>query len=192
MEDQLKDRIAQLLKQAIQEQIALPRPALTYNGQPKPVNPFYQRPLPTSRINTGGLYNSVNVYWEGDLEDGESNLVVDFGAADYWEFVFYGRRPSVRYPPLDIIKGWTQSKPLPRFRDRLGRFITNDSRAFLVARSIKEYGYYGIIQGRTFTQFIEPLLPRILPDAGEIAKNFILDILKNERIIFRTDSNRPV
>jgi hypothetical protein len=188
MEEQIKQEISRLLKQAIQEEILLPRPSLTYFGQEKPVNTRYQRPLPSARSNTGELVNSVDVYFETDLEDGEANIVVDFGAADYWEFVNYGRRPSTKYPPLAIIETWANSKPLPRFRNDLGQFISNKTRAFLVARSIKEYGYYGI---NFLDKAYNKVKNELLDNASQLALEFLIRKLKEERIILRTDSNRP-
>jgi len=188
MEEQLQQQISRLLKQAIQEEILLPRPSLTYNGQEKPVNPRYQRPLPTGRVNTGNLVNSVDVYFESDLEDGEANIVVDFGSADYWEFINYGRRPSIKYPPLQIIEAWANTKPLPRFRNDLGQFVSNKTRAFLVARSIKEYGYYGI---NFLDKAYNKVKNELLENASQLALEFLIRKLKEERIILRTDSNRP-
>lgn len=189
MNDEILDKIKVYVKQAIQDELLIPRPALTYNGQPKPINTAYQRPLRAPKIASGGLYDSVNVYFEGDLEDGKLNLVVDFGAADYWEFVEYGRRPSTKYPPLEIIKQWAAEKPIARFRDRRGRFISNDDRAFLAARSIKEYGIYGIGFLEKATQQV---LSRVQQDISEVAANFFGNILLNNRIIFRSDYNRPI
>lgn len=189
MEEEIQRQISQLLKKAIQEEILLPRPSLTYNGQEKPVNPRYQRPLPSPRVNTGELVNSVDVYFESDLEDGEANIVVDFGAADYWEFINYGRRPSIKYPPLSIIETWAASKPLPRFRNDLGQFITNKLRAFLVARSIKEYGYYGI---NFLDKAYQKVENKLVEDASELVLEYLLRKIQNSRIVLRTDSNRPV
>jgi hypothetical protein len=188
MEEQIKQEISRLLKQAIQQEILLPRPSLTYFGQEKPVNTKYQRPLPSPRSNTGELVNSVEVYFESDLEDGEANIVVDFGAADYWEFINYGRRPSIKYPPLAIIEAWAASKPLPRYRNDLGQFISNKTRAFLVARSIKEYGYYGI---NFLDKAYDKVKTELIKNSQELALEFLKKKLKDERIILRTDTNRP-
>jgi hypothetical protein len=188
MEQQIQQQISQLLKKAIQEQILIPRPSLTYNGQEKPVNPIYQRPLPSPRVNTGELVNSVEVYFESDFEDGEANIVVDFGAADYWEFVNYGRRPSIKYPPLSVIEAWASTKPLQRYRNSLGQFISNKSRAFLVARSIKEYGYYGI---NFLDKAYQKVQNQLIDEAQNLAVEYLLRKLEDSRIIVRSDTNRP-
>lgn len=189
MEEEIQQQISQLLKKAIQTEILLPRQSLTYNGQEKPVNPRYQRPLPSPRSNTGELVNSVDVYFESDLEDGEANIVVDFGAADYWEFVNYGRRPSLKYPPLSIIETWAATKPVQRYTDNLGRFISDKSRAFLIARSIKEYGFYGINFLDTSYQKVER---ELLENASKLVLEYFTKKIRNSRIVLRTDSNRPL
>ena len=188
MEKQIQQQISELLKEAIQKEILLPRQSLTYNGQEKPVNPKYQRPLPSPRSNTGELVNSVDVYFETDLEDGVANIVVDFGAADYWEFVNYGRRPSTKYPPLSVIETWAATKPVQRYRDDFGRFISNKSRAFLIARSIKEYGFYGINFLDTAYKNVEN---KLIENASQLVLEYFSRKINDSRIVLRTDSNRP-
>jgi hypothetical protein len=188
MEEQIQQQISQLLKQAIQKEILLPRQSLTYNGQEKPVNTKYQRPLPSPRSNTGELVNSVDVYFETDFEDGDANIVVDFGAADYWEFVNYGRRPSMKYPPLSIIETWAATKPVQRYRNDFGQFISNKSRAFLIARSIKEYGFYGINFLDTAYKNVER---ELIENASQLVLEYFTRKISNSRIVLRTDSNRP-
>jgi hypothetical protein len=182
-EQEIKSLMTELLEGTIKKQILLPRPSLTYNGQPKPVDTRYQRPLPSPRSATGQLANSVNVYFESDLEDGELNLVVDFGLADYWEWVNYGRRPSTKYPPLSIIQAWVQQKPALQYPG-----LSINSRAFLAARSIKEYGYYGI-------NFIEASYKELENDLidllGQYGAEYFTKVLEDERIIIRSETNRP-
>ena len=55
-----------------------------------------------------------------------------------------------------------------RFRDKKGRFIDNESRTFLVARSIKEYGYAGI-------NFIENAAKETAKDVEEL---FVIQQIK--------------
>lgn len=137
--EQVKDIVSELIKGSIQKQLLIQRPSLAWNGTPKPVNTNFPAALPSSRINTSTLYNSVEVYYESDLDDGELRLVVDFGSANYWYWVNYGRKPSVRYPNIKDIRDWVESKPALQVPT-----LTVDQRTFLVARSIKEYGYHGI------------------------------------------------
>jgi len=68
----------------------------------------------------------------------------------YAEFVDKGRRPGAKMPPLQPIKNWAKEKGLPQFRDKKGRYISNNSRAFLIARSIARDG----IKPRPFFHFL--------------------------------------
>lgn len=150
--EELMQKIANLLKQSIQEVLMTPRPSLTYNGIPKPVSGKFPTPIspPISSRGPGSLYNSVNVFWETDFEDGEPNLVVEMN--DYYFWVDQGRKPTRGYkevkvegqktryiglPPLSDILKWVIQKPAlssPKLSDK--------QRAFLAARSIAKYGYY--------------------------------------------------
>jgi len=70
----------------------------------------------------------------------DQNLNIDFYYEDYGEFVESGRRKGARMPPLDPIAKWAKQRSLPRFRDKKGRYISNESRAFLLSRSISIKG----------------------------------------------------
>jgi len=43
-------------------------------------------------------------------------------------------------PPPSKLINWIKAKPIPRFRDKKGRFISYQSQAFLIARSIGKKG----------------------------------------------------
>lgn len=141
--------ISELLKNDIQAEISKIRRSRAWNGQQKPVGrggAGYVGAL-SNRINTGTLYKSVTVQPEQDAE-GNVMIGVSFPeAADYWEYVNYGRRgkrdsTTVKYPPLNVIQTWIAQRGLPQFRDSRGRFISNRERAFLIQRSIGEYGIF--------------------------------------------------
>ena len=51
-----------------------------------------------------------------------------------------GPRYSVSNPPPQAIAKWAKMKGLPQFRDKKGRYISNDSRTFLLSRSIAKKG----------------------------------------------------
>jgi hypothetical protein len=163
----VKDIVSELIKGSIQKQLLIARPSLTYNGQPKPVNSKYQAPLPSPRLNTSVLYNSVEVYYETDLDDGELRLVVDFGTANYWYWVNFGRKPSVRYPNIKDIQDWVESKPALNYPE-----LTVEQRTFLVARSIKEYGFAGI-------NFIENAAKETAKDVEDLFGVYTADWFRN-------------
>lgn len=137
MEQQM-EMIRKLLYTAIVKQLNTPYPAQGYYGDTKRGN--------SPRKASGSLIKSLNVRWEVDFNADPSQpeplLVVEMD--DYWYWVDQGRKPSLKYPPLSAIAKWTRQKPLPRFRDKKGRFIDNESRTFLTAKSIKEKGFKGI------------------------------------------------
>lgn len=85
------------------------------------------------KIAAGTLYNSVE--YEVDRATGE----IQFYYADEGTFVESGRKPG-RFPPPQAIARWAKIKGIPQFRDKKGRYISNDSRAFLLSRSIAKKG----------------------------------------------------
>lgn len=132
---QYQNQIAQLLKQAIIDELSKSYPSQGYNGE-------YKRGKGPKKA-TGELINSVEVTWETDIEQGQPLLVVTM--EDYYYWIDQGRKPSLKYPPLDSIQKWVRAKPII-FRDVRGRFSQGSlkTRTFLIARSIKEKGFKGI------------------------------------------------
>jgi len=146
------DLICDLVKNDIQGELGKIRRSRAFDGQLKPIGTGgagYIGAL-SQRITTGKLYESVTVR-PVETENG-FDIEVSFPGADYWRWVNYGRRgrndeiagnsPTVKYPPLYAIQNWIAEKGLPQFRDKRGRFLSNKTRAFLVQRSIGEYGIF--------------------------------------------------
>lgn len=175
MEDDIKKAIQELLKGSIQKQLLIPRPSLTYDGTPKPVNKDYPAPFPSPKLVTSTLYNSVDVYFSSGFEEGDPELVVDFQGADYWSVVNYGRRPSTRYPNISDIRDWVESKPALNFPS-----LSVDQRTFLVARSIKEYGTFGI-------NFIDSAYKEIQTDLvdlfGQLGQEYLNNVIKKQILV---------
>lgn len=81
------------------------------------------------------LYNSLNQ----DIKDNVDDLILTvFGNKAIYYFS-EGRRPG-KFPPLAEIKSWAKLHDLDPFRDKKGRFITFDARAFLIGRKIAQKG----------------------------------------------------
>lgn len=135
MNPEAMNRMADLLKQAIVDQLNIPYPSQGYYGETK-------KGFSARQTRNKSLIKSLTVKWEDNVDAGQPLLVVEMN--DYYYWVDQGRKPSFKYPPLDEIRAWTIAKPLPQFRDKKGRFISNKTRTFLTARSIKEYGFKGI------------------------------------------------
>lgn len=202
------ENVKVLLQQAILAELGTPRLPRTYDGRLKPVsgNRTYS-PLPINY--KGTLGNSLQVYWETDFEDGNPNLVVDFGTAEYWQYVEYGRKPGqsvvktrlgedgqqinyqsyTKYPPLDKIQEWARTKSgISRpFRDSKGRFMSYRSIAFLMARGIAR-------DGINPSGFIEKAVNNVIEQLDETLSDmtaaYFADILIN-RIVFRDVTNNP-
>lgn len=171
----IKNEIEKLLKQSIQKQLLVPRPSLSYDGTPKPVNKRYPAPLPSPKIASSTLFNSVDVFFETDLKDGQAQVVVDFGSADWWYFVDQGRRPSFRFPNISDIRGWVSQKGALNYPD-----LSIDQRTFLVARSIKEYGFKGINFLQTAFKDVEN---QLTDKFGDYAGEYLRTILQKDVIV---------
>jgi hypothetical protein len=187
MEEKILQEIAQLLQNNIQGQLKKPYPAKTFSGQNKPVSGIGRTPV-SPRYASGNLYKQTRVYWETDFEDGEPNLVVDFGDADYWEFVNYGRRPG-RYPPLLAIDKWVRQKPgIEGIRDEKGRFVSRKSLVFLIRRSIAQYGYYGI---QFIDKAVQETIEQITAKLEDATVKYFERLYDEGRIFPRSNTNRP-
>jgi len=194
MDEEILQDIAEMFQKELIRQLNVARPSRTYSeifqGKPKPVSGRYPTPFSRPKA-SGNLERQTKVYWEKDFEDGNPNLVVDFGDATYYKFIDEGRRPNsnVRTGQLrPALTQWARIKPLPRFRDEKGRFITNEERAFLITRSVAKYGYQG-------TDFINKAFNNILNDLEERAADavaaYITRLFDEGRIFPRSDFNRP-
>jgi hypothetical protein len=176
MEEAILAEIAAMLKKSLVTQLQIPRPVRTYAGQQKTVD---GRPVPASPpVASGNLLRNINVYWVDSDFEANPELIVEM--PDYYYFVEQGRRPG-RYPPLNVIRNWARvKKSVPQFRDKKGRFISNESRAFLIARSIATYGFGG-------TPFIDSaiaaVLPKITDKLGDAAAAFFQNAINENRII---------
>ena len=85
-------------------------------------------------------------------------LQIDFYYEDYGEFVESGRRKGARMPPPGPIAKWAKQRGLPRFRDKKGKYISNESRAFVLAKSIS---IKGIKPFPFFTDAIEDSITKL-------------------------------
>ena len=83
---------------------------------------------------TGNLIKSLSY----DVVEVLDNVLLRIKASDYLIWVDRGRRPG-KQPPSDKIKKWVQVRKI-QFRNKKGRFMTYDSTAFLIARSIGKKG----------------------------------------------------
>jgi hypothetical protein len=140
MDENAMEQMRVLLYEAILEQLNTPYRSQGYFGGFKKGN--------SPRKASGSLIRGLRVNWVVDFEQGDPMLEVSFEGVtpDFLpDIIDQGRRPSLSYPPLEAIKKWIRIKPV-YWRDERGRFkaTTPDTKAFLIARSIKEKGFKGI------------------------------------------------
>lgn len=88
--------------------------------------------LQKNKIATGVLYKSIS--YEVDPKGG-----VIFYYEDYGEYVESGRKRG-SMPPVKPLIEWAKIKGLDQFRDKKGRYISNESRGWAIAMSIKNKG----------------------------------------------------
>jgi hypothetical protein len=146
-EKDLQEFITQTLKIGIQQELLVRRASRAYDGTVKPVSKKYP-PSYGNRNTTGNLFKNINVQWI-QPEGQDPKIQVSFPNAPEWYWVNYGRRgkkqsSALKYPPLDVIKNWTKLKGILPFTDENGEIMDEDTRAFLLQRSIGLYGVYGI------------------------------------------------
>lgn len=191
MEEDILQQIADMFKGQVQLELRKKRPSRTKKGLPKPVSGRYPTPISAPRA-TGRLYNSVNVYWEGSFEEQDLSMVLDFGDVDYWSFIDQGRNPNSGKRTGQMrpaLAQWARVKPLPRFRDERGRFLSNEERAMLITRSVAKYGY----EGTFFIQkAIDRTVNKIEDEIGNAAAIFFLNMFTGmeDGGTFQTRSNR--
>jgi hypothetical protein len=176
MDEKLLAEIASMVKKSLVLQLNTKRPVRTYDGRQKTVN---GRPVPMSPPRaSGNLIKNLNVYWVDSEFESKPELIIEL--PDYYYFVEQGRRPG-RFPPLNLISTWAKiKKEVPRFRDKKGRFISNEQRTYLIGRSIAKYGF-----GATpfIDDAIADALPKILPKLGDAAASFLENVINENRII---------
>jgi predicted transcriptional regulator len=116
------------------------------------------------------LYNSITFEI-----DKKGNIL--FSYADQGDFVESGRRKGAKPPPTQVILKWIKQKGLGQWRDDKGRYISNKSQAYLIARSISRKGI------KPLAWFSDPLekalakFPAILETAVAIVMEKQIDIV---------------
>jgi hypothetical protein len=174
MEPEQMEQMRKLLYNAIVKQLNTPYQSKGYFGEAKKGK--------SPRKASGSLLRGLSVDWAVDFEQGDPLLVVSFDTEPDFlaQMIDQGRKPSLKYPPLDAIKKWIKIKPI-YFRDEKGRFKkgTLNSRAFLIARSIKEKGFAGI----NFLTKAEQQVINELTELGEQAAAEYFENLIDEGLV---------
>jgi hypothetical protein len=190
-EEQLLNQITQILKTSIQTELKVKRPSRGYDGRIKPNSGRYPTPY-NDRVYTGNLLRSVTVGYELNEQTAALQIVVSFPNAPEWIYVNSGRRGKqqsqiYRYPPLSKILTWVRRRTgVGLYKNPDGTIMSKESQAFLIQRSIGEYGIYP-------TNFVSKGFERardmILKDLGLFAQQYFETLIQN-KIILRTNTQR--
>lgn len=121
--------------------------------------------------NTSKLKNLISHEVEV-LDDGD--MVLKMNIPKYGIFVDEGRRAGAKMPPIKPIMEWAKSKGLPRFRSKSGRFLKNETRAFLIARAIGRDG----IKPRPFIYLFFDHIDQLLKMLGPAAAADIAEAMQ--------------
>jgi hypothetical protein len=171
-EEELKKFIEQQLRVQIQKELLIKRPSRGYDGRFKY---SAQRGGVSDRYYTGNLFKSTTVEFVKDLDEGGVEIAISFPNAPEWYWVNYGRRgkkqnPALKYPPLGVILQWTRRRRgFVDFKGGDGKPMDEKTQAFLIQRSIGEYGTWG-------TDFIAEAIKKtrrkLERDLGQYAANY--------------------
>ena len=84
---------------------------------------------------SGNLIRSIDYR----LIEATDEFLLTISADSYLAIIDQGRRKGAKQPPTSAIIPWMKKRGI-KGRDKKGRFITDKSTAFLIARSIKRNG----------------------------------------------------
>ena len=185
-EEQILKAIQDTLVNAVQKELLVKRVSRGFDGTVKPVS-GKAAPTYSNRLNTGRLFRSTTVEFETNEETGELKLVLSFPNAPEWIVVNAGRRgkrqnPSFKYPRLSTILEWVNQRPgMSVWRNPDGSLMSRESQAYLIQKSIGDYGIYP-------TNFVQEAFKKtemkLRRDIGDYAAEFFRNLI-NRKIIIR-------
>jgi hypothetical protein len=184
-EEQILAQIESTLKNAIQKELLVKRVSRGFDGTVKPVS-GKGSPSYNNRLYTGKLFRSTTIEFETDEETGELKLVLSFPNAPEWSVVNAGRRgkqqnPAFKYPPLQTILTWVNNRSgVGPYRNADGSIMSKKSQAFLIQRSI---GEYGIAPTNFISEAFKKTESKLRRDIGEYAAEFFRTLIDRKIII---------
>ncbi len=125
--------------------------------------------------NTRDKKLSDSLGYNMSIDEMTGDVQIEFGAAEHWKYVEYGRKKNRKAPPPSALRNWIKIKPL-RLRDlQTGRYIEKNesninSAAFLMGRKIKKKG----IPPRFFWRDAFAMHYKRLPP--HVAKSYVVDV----------------
>lgn len=184
-EEQILAAIESTLVNAIQKELLVKRVSRGFDGTVKPVS-GKGAPSYNNRLYTGRLFRSTTVEFETDEDSGELKLVLSFPNAPEWSVVNSGRRgkkqnPSFKYPPLQTILTWVNNRSgVGPYRNPDGTIMSKRSQAFLIQRSI---GEYGIAPTNFVSEAFKKTESKLKRDLGDYAAEFFRGLIDRKIII---------
>lgn len=130
------------------------------------------------KVATGNLIKSLDY----DLIEALDTIVVNIKSLNYLDVVDGGRKKNKKAPPQDAILKWVNVKPLPRWRDKKGRFISKKSQAFLIARSISKNGIKPTNVIKKSINKVRKIQAKLISEAaGADIRQLVQNVLTNAR-----------
>lgn len=111
---------------------------------------------------TGKLAKSVDY----ELIEALDKISVGIVALDYFEYVDSGRRKGAKPPPSDAIISWMKVKGIKGRNPKTGKFITQKSAAFAIARGISKNGIKPTFVIKKSLRKLKSLQAKLLTDAA--------------------------
>jgi len=74
------------------------------------------------------------------VKSSDGKIVLAIKMPGYAKYVNYGRRAGAKMPPIEPIMEWAKSRGLPQWRTSSGKYMSNESRAWLISRKIGRDG----------------------------------------------------
>ena len=111
---------------------------------------------------TGTLAKSVDY----ELIEALDKISVGIKAVDYFEYVDGGRRKGAKPPPSDAIVKWMKVKGIKGRNPKTGKFISQKSAAFLIARAIGRRGIKPVFAVKKSLRKLKSLQAKLLTDAA--------------------------
>jgi hypothetical protein len=111
---------------------------------------------------TGALAKSVSY----ELVEALDKISVGIVALNYFDYVDGGRRKGAKPPPSDAIIEWMKVKGIKGRNPKTGKFITQKSAAFAIARGISKNGIKPTNVVKKSLKKLRSLQAKLLTDAA--------------------------
>lgn len=111
---------------------------------------------------TGDLAKSIDY----ELIEALDSIAIGIVALPYFDFVDGGRRKGAKPPPSSAILSWMQVKGIKGRDKKTGKFISQKSASFLIARSIGKNGIKPVFAIKKSLKKLRSLQSKLLTDAA--------------------------